>query len=251
MTTPALAVSVRGKGRHYKNMSSERLVPSVTNVLNVLDKPALPRWAASETAKAAAQLKTSLAGMEDEDIISTLKGAPWRKSTRAAERGTSIHEWLEKAMLGEKVSELEGEAIEYEQAAHAWLDAYKPKPVRLEATMFSERYAGTADGIVEMGGEVWLIDFKTSKGLYESAALQLAALSKCPEIAADEGTEPAPKIDRVAAVRIGRDGEHETLEVVDIEEHYKAFVACLDLWEWKTNVKPFGGAVLPTGVEDE
>jgi hypothetical protein len=248
LTAPELAVNVRGKGRHYKNPKTGKLVPSVTNILSVLDKPALPRWASLETAKEAAKLKASLPDMDDEEIILTLKSAPWRKADKAADRGTTIHEWLEKAMLGEQVPDLDGEAVEYEQAAHAWLDAYSPEPVNLEITMFSSRYAGTADGIVKIDGQNWLIDFKTSKGLYESAALQLAALYACPIVANGTDWQDRPSIDRVAAVRIGVDGMYDMLEVEDLDQHAKAFKACLNVWEWKKSVKPFSNPVeVPSG----
>jgi len=243
LTAPRLAVNVRGKGRHYEHPKTGKLLPSVTNILSVLDKPALPRWAAIETAKEAAKLKASLPDMDDEEIVASLKSAPWRKADKAADRGTTIHEWLEKAMLGEPVPDLDGEALEYEQAAHGWLDAYKPEPVRLECTMFDHSYAGTADGIVKLNGQNWLIDFKTSKGLYESAALQLAALYACRIVANEEGWEDTPQIDRVAAVRIGTDGAFEMLEVEYLDEHVKAFRACLKVWEWQKSVKPFGKAV--------
>lgn len=243
MTAPKLAVNVRGRGRHYRNPKSGKLVPSVTNVLSVLDKPALPRWASLETAKAAAALKASLPSMDDDDIISNLKGAPWRKADRAADRGTTIHEWLEKAMLGETVPDLEGEALDYEQAAHGWLDAFRPEPVVLECTMFAPSYAGTADGIVTINDQVWLIDFKTSKGLYESAALQLAALYACPIVANEDSWVDAPHIDRVAAIRIGTDGQFEMKEVVDLDKHRKAFLACVKLWDWKKTTDPFGETI--------
>jgi hypothetical protein len=244
LTAPRLAVNVRGRGRHYKNPKTGKLVPSVTNVISVLDKPALSRWASLETAKAAAALKASLPSMDDEEIVSTLKGAPWRKADRAADRGTTIHEWLEKAMLGEPVPDLDGEALDYEQAAHGWLDAFKPEPVVLECTMFAPAYAGTADGIVNIQGEAWLIDFKTSKGLYESAALQLAALYACKIVAnEEEGWSDAPQIDRVAAVRIGTEGQFEMKEVVDLDAHAKAFRACLRVWEWQKDTQPFGDTI--------
>ena len=243
MTAPQLAVNVRGKGRHYRNPKTGKLVPSVTNILSILDKPALSRWASLETAKAAAALKESLPSMDDEEIVSTLKGAPWQKADRAADRGTTIHEWLEKAMLGEPVPELTGEALEYEQAAHGWLDAFQPEPVRLECTLFAPSYAGTADGIVRINDENWLIDFKTSKGLYESAALQLAALYACDHVANEDSWYDRPHVDRVAAIRIGTDGVFEMQEVVDLAKHAKAFRACLSVWNWKKSVKPFGDKI--------
>ena len=243
MTAPKLAVAVRGKGRHYKNPKSGKLVPSVTNVLSVLDKPALPRWSAGLVAQKAFEIRHDLDEMGEEEAVKFLRNAPWRKSEAAAERGTTIHEWLEKAMLGEAVPDLDGEALDYEQAAHGWLDAFKPEPIRLECTLFAPSYAGTADGVVRIGDENWLIDFKTSKGLYESAALQLAALYACPIVANEDGWYDRPHVDRVAAIRIGTNGEFEMREVDSLAAHEKAFRACLKVWEWQKTVKPFGETI--------
>jgi len=242
VSAPQLSVPVRGKGRHYKSPIGGTLVPSVTNVLSILDKPALPRWSAGLVAKKAYEMRHDLLDMEEDDAVKFLRNVPWRKAEDAAERGTTIHEWLEKSMLGEELPELTGEALEYEAAAHRWLDDMQPEPIRLEATMFGEGYAGTADGIVKIEGETWLIDFKTSKGLYESAALQLAALWGCTQMVTPdyESLQEVPRIDRVAAIRIGTEGVYEMVEVVDLHKHWKTFMHCLDVWDWKNNVKPYG-----------
>lgn len=243
LTAPALAVAVRGRGRHYKHPVTGKLLPSVTNVIGILDKPALPRWSAGLVAQKAYEMRHELVDMEENEAVRLLRNAPWKKSEAAADRGTTIHEWLEKAMLGEPVPELAGEALDYEQAAHSWLDTYKPEPVLLEATMFTKTYAGTADGIVNIGGQPMLIDFKTSKGLYESAALQLAALYACDIVADEDSWVETPHIERVAAVRIGVNGEYDMLEIEELSNHKKAFDACLKAWQWKMDVKPFGNAV--------
>lgn len=242
MTTPRLSVPVRGKGRHYENPITGELVPSVTNVLSILDKPALPRWSAGLVAKKAYEMRHDLVDMDEDEAVKFLRNVPWRKAEDAADRGTTIHEWLEKSMLGEELPELTGEALDYEAAAHRWLDDMQPERVRLEATMYGQGYAGTADGIVRIDGVTWLIDFKTSKALYESAALQLAALWGCTSMTTLDYTDlqTLPTIDRVAAIRIGTEGVYEMVEVDSLDEHFKAFLHCLELWRWKHDVKPYG-----------
>lgn len=233
MTTPALAENVRGKGRHYRDPRSGELVPSVTNVLGVINKPALPRWAAKEVAAAAVAMKASLAGMDDAEVMDVLKGAPWRRSTRAADRGTTIHAYLEAALMGAPVQRVEGQAADYRAAADAWLDWWKPEPVHLERTVFGDGYAGTGDAWLRMDGEVWLVDFKTSKAIYDEAAMQLAALAAAPLMAVGEELIEAPTPARLAVVRIGTDGEHETRLVADPATEYAAFRAALEVWRWQ------------------
>jgi hypothetical protein len=240
MTTPALAENVRGRGRHYRHPEFDELLPSVTNVISILDKPALPRWAAKLVAEQAAAMKTSLPNLEDEEIITILKGAPWRSSTRSADRGTDIHEWLERRLALDDAPELSGEAKLYEAGAQAWLDSLpNMEPMLTEVTLFSDRYAGTVDAVVLIDDQRWMIDFKTSKAVYPEAALQLAALNAC-DIAMVEGKpEDFDPCERLAVVRIGKGGDFEMKEVFDEGTHYEAFIAALDLWAWKHDVNPY------------
>ena len=100
MTTPALAQNVKGKDRHYQHPATGELVPSVTNILNVLNKPALPRWAAKVVAEQAVAMRESLTKLDEAEAVDILKGSPWRNSTRAADRGTTIHAYLEARLSG-------------------------------------------------------------------------------------------------------------------------------------------------------
>jgi hypothetical protein len=240
MTTPALAENVKGRGRHYRHPVSGELVPSVTNVIGILDKPALPRWAARETAKAAWSMRASLESLGQEEAIDVLKGAPWRRSGRAADRGTSIHEWLESSLLGEPLPTLTGEALEYVDAAAAWLERWQPVAIATEVTMFAATYAGTADAILTIEDETWLIDFKTSSGLYPEVALQLAALADCPTSIVGGDPQDTVPIDRLGAVRIGKSGEWEMREIVYPAQSLDGFYAALNLWAWKHADNPLG-----------
>lgn len=229
MTTPALAQNVKGKGRHYQHPKTGELVPSVTNIIGVLNKPALPRWAAKVVAEQAAAMKASLPNLEDAEVVDMLKGAPWRSSTRAADRGTTIHAYLEARMQGLDPKEISGEAARYRKAADAWLADWEPEPVQVELTVFGPDYAGTGDlWCRPKGGGVCLVDYKTSKAIYAEAALQLAALAHAT---ADPDGNPPPRVDAAWVVRIGEDG-YEAKRVADLDYNYAAFRACLQAWHW-------------------
>lgn len=49
------------------------------------------------------------------------------------------------------------------------------KVLEAECSLFGEDYAGTVDLLARMGGETWLIDFKTSKYIYPSHKVQVTA----------------------------------------------------------------------------
>jgi hypothetical protein len=230
MTTPVLAENVRGRGRHYRHPNTGDLVPSVTNIIGVMDKPALPRWSALEVAKKAWELRLSLPEMEQDDAIDVLKGAPWRKSTRAADRGTTIHAYLEARMLGLTPEIVEGEALRYRDAAEAWLDDWQPQVIATERTVFGPDYAGTGDLWCMRDGKVTIVDFKTSKAIYKEAALQIAALWAAP-VQADGSVDPAPDDAEGWVVRIGEDG-YEARQVVDLAGNYEVFRSLIDAWHW-------------------
>ena len=239
MTTPALAENVRGKGRHYKHVQTDDLVPSVTNVIGILDKPALPRWSAKLVAERAAVMKHSLAKMDDGDIVDTLKAVPWQRSSRAADRGTDIHAYLEHLLNGWEPEPLSEDALPYKDAADDWFaNCYPDEVVGTEVTLFNPAYAGTTDVIMRRGGKLVIADFKTSKAIYDEAALQLSALFGC-YIDADGQTVPWRADDGVAmetpdlvVIRIGVDGWEEKT-VADPEAGLATFYGLLDAWNWK------------------
>jgi hypothetical protein len=144
MTEPALAQNVRGKGRHYQTPGGE-LVPSVTNVIGILDKPALPRWSAKMVAETAYRMRHALSEMGESEAVDMLKGSPWSKSKRAADRGTDIHGYLEARLNGWEVDDLSPDAEPYRAAADAWFETADVDVVATELTAFHPAYAGTMD----------------------------------------------------------------------------------------------------------
>jgi hypothetical protein len=233
MTTPTLAEHVKGKGRHYRHPATGELVPSITNVIGVLDKPALPRWSAKLVAETAYRMRHSLPGMEEAEAVDMLKSAPWSKASRAADRGTDIHAYLECLMHAWEPQQLTGEALRYKQAADAWYEYYTPELIETELTVFNALYAGTGDLWCRIEGRLAIVDFKTSRAIYDEAALQLAALYGCTT---EAGGGKAPHVGQkevdLLVVRIGEDG-FEVKQVADPAACLDAFYGLLAAWKWK------------------
>jgi hypothetical protein len=110
---------------------------------------------------------------------------------KAGKEGTQVHEAAEALVLGEEVNWMDdyGNA-RYSQIVwemilkfYDFWSTYKPKLISTEEFVFSDKfkYAGTADLLVEMDGETWLLDLKTSNNLHRSYNLQLAAYAKAIE----------------------------------------------------------------------
>lgn len=240
MTTPALAKNVRGKGRHYTHPVTGDDLPSVTNICGILDKPALSRWSARVVAEQAWDLRNSLSGLGRDEAIDILKNAPWRSSGRSADRGTTIHAFMEAALKGDARPDLGGQARDYQQAAEsvlAWFDDNDITLVASEQTVFGDGYAGTFDAhlrwqFADDAVEDWLVDFKTgASGPYSEVALQLSALAKARQ--RDDGTAAYSNYDRLVAISIQPEGKWRAVEVTDIEGSYRAFRGLLDAWHWK------------------
>lgn len=233
MTTPALAETVKGRGRHYRHPTTGDLVPSVTNILSVINKPALMGWAARQVAIMAAEMRGVLGNMEHDEVVDLLKGAASRSSNRAGSRGTDVHEWIADELQGVANYEPQGQALNYLPAARSWLADANPTPVAVETTMFHALYAGTADAVLEIDGEKWLVDFKTSRGIYDEAALQTCALENCFLWMQGDTAVEAGKVDRIAVVRFADNGKYEVREVTDKETHQQMFLALVSLWYWQ------------------
>ena len=110
---------------------------------------------------------------------------------KAGKEGTQVHEAAEQLVLGNEVSWMD----EYGRAKYSQIvwemilkfyefwDTYKPELISAEDFVWSDehRYAGTADLVVKMDGETWLLDIKTSNSLHKSYDLQLASYAKALE----------------------------------------------------------------------
>ena len=110
---------------------------------------------------------------------------------RAGKEGTQVHEAAEALVKGEEISWMDdyGNA-KYSQIVwemilkfYDFWKTHKPELISAEDFVWSDehRYAGTADLVVKMNGETWLLDLKTSNSIHKSYDLQLASYAKALE----------------------------------------------------------------------
>ena len=199
------------KRREYR-LKDGTLVPGVTTVLGVLDKPALGKW----------RWQCGKDGIE------------WPiPSDATAGVGTICHYKIQ-CYLSKETEEYDPNwKEEHIKAAQlpfeTWLEYFnkrKAKAIRSEYSLTSEehRYGGTLDLVcdTDKGLELW--DMKTSKAIYDENFLQLAAYRMLLPI----NNRPSFSWNiRSRVVLITKDGR---LEAPDVSSHYMDKAA--ETWTW-------------------
>jgi ATP-dependent exoDNAse (exonuclease V) beta subunit len=110
---------------------------------------------------------------------------------KAAEEGTQVHELAEAYLNGEELNFLD-ERGRPQYNPDVWQmflrfvefwETHKPTLIETEVHIFSDelKVAGTCDLIVEINGELWLLDLKTSNQIQTVYELQTAVYGQCYE----------------------------------------------------------------------
>lgn len=232
--------------RHLYYFNGAGPWPGVTTITDVLNKPALTKWHREQVALAAfANLERLVVDKEagnEEAAIAWLLAAR-NEGTNGRERGSRIHSALE-LVLERKPVRVDPRDQPAVDGARAWLNEKGVKPIEVEAFLIHETlgYGGTCDLIAEIDGEVWLLDWKTSKSVadakgkvYSDLKLQLAAYARSEFIArpTDPTRYPIPAITRYGIVHVTDAGTRlYPADVTDAD--WTTFRACLWIHEWKS-----------------
>lgn len=197
-----------------------RAIPGVTTLLGKgIPKPALVYWSAKSVAEWVADNDAQLEQMRTMGrgpLVAALKQIPWEKRDEAAVRGTDIHALAETIAHGGEV-EVPEHLADAVDGYVRWLDAWQPEVIWTERPVANRKwwYAGKPDVVCRINGETWLLDWKTSRGVYGENALQVCAYGAAEFYLAEDGIEqPMPTIERYGIVHI-EPGETTLHEVMD------------------------------------
>jgi hypothetical protein len=206
--------------------------PGATTVINRKSIPYLNEWFKKQGATAALRNLPALSQMVEtsgeEAVVRFLAAAADKLRDDAGDRGTRVHAALE-AIVTRQPYEMTEDIGPFVEGARKWLNDRRPRIVAAEFMVISEtqRYGATGDLACVLDDELWILDWKTSKGVYETTALQLAAIAR-----ADHGSDgPVPPATRFGVLHVRADGtELVPFDVGDFE--WQAFIACRVLYEW-------------------
>ena len=198
----------------FRFMEEEHLwLPRVTHILNIIAKgKGFENWLKQKGDKA-----------------DTLK-------EEAGDFGSNIHTHLEEIGKGIKINieALKPRERRCVEAFIKWKDENVKRFVETEHPIVNLEYGyvGTLDAIVETkDGKIALLDYKTSKYIYDTYKLQIGAYYKgYPK-----------KIDTAFILRFEkREKEKKSLEIKEINNldfQFEIFLCALRLWYWKNKWK--------------
>lgn len=214
MSEPKRGLTYRDINHTY-TLDGER-VPSVTSILSVLDKPAIPKWAAKVVAEYVADkpdVVATLRGLGRNAMVYTLKELPWEKRDTAATRGNVLHDYAEQLLHGEEVDVAE-EHVPVMESALQFMEDWRIKPLLVEFPCASRehKWAGTGDLIAEFvspftnDAGIGYFDWKSAKRLYPDHALQFAPYTHGEFWGLGGDEKPIPKCVAAFGVHITPDG---------------------------------------------
>lgn len=202
----------------YKD-SQGNIVPGVTTILGILNKPALIIWAN----------KLGLRGIDSTKYRDEM-----------ADIGTLAHYLIMSYLKKEKPNTDDYSKEQIDKAENCllsffeWEKTHTIEPILIEAPLVSNLYGygGTIDLYCKLDGEPTLIDFKTGKAIYPEMVYQLAAY----EFLLIEHHYP---IAQARLLRIGRDEDEGFEEKVRANLHLerRLFHSCLVIYQLQKEIK--------------
>ena len=159
---------------------------------------------------------------------------------KTAQIGTLAHYMVECELKGEQ-PDLEPFSKEEINAAenclikfYDWQAENELIPFEVETALVSEKYkyGGTIDLYCKLNGKYTLVDLKTSKAIYDTHMIQLAAYKNLLE-------ENGYKVEQVKILRIGRtdDEGFEVRKQNNLETEFELFKHLREVYELKKKLK--------------
>lgn len=223
-------------------------IPGTTSVTGIIDKSQPIKWWAVNEARD--YIKENFEDVIPEDnpydeaqiaeLADNARTAHMNTSSKGMNIGTLVHEYAEDyvqhLMNGADEPEFPNNEEAQESAIEflAWMDEHDVEPVETEQMVFHPdlRYAGTYDLKAFVDGDLLVVDYKTSSGLYEDHYAQVSAYYEAERLRTEDET-----IDGIAIVRFPKDSagfEAETItDDEELQRHFEGFRGCKKVFDWQ------------------
>ena len=217
-------------------------LPSVTTILGILDKPAIGPWMVKVALEHIRSNKDRLEGHGLETVLEEARTAHKKESEKAKNIGSEVHDIIEKYLVKMKPTysanhgfvgyTREGEEVEFmlelESAAcfnafRNWHNSNRVEVLELEKALYNLEYgfAGRCDFIGMVNGKKTILDWKTSKAVYDEYRYQVGAYALCE-----------PDVEQIQVLRLDKEtGEYNLKDFSNrIEQSKKAFAKLVDVY---------------------
>jgi|TARA_Y100000389_G_scaffold55918_1_gene51829 hypothetical protein len=202
-------------------------VVGMSTLLGKLASPALEAWKVNTQVSSIKQEmeKQGIALDTIDKIIINARANARKANDNILSIGSIVHKLVELWLKGEKVTKPDNPVVAncFMEFQKFW-KKHKLKVVESEKILYSERgYCGTLDLIAkDKENNIWLIDVKTSKGLFLNMVHQLHGY----KLAYEEQT--GKKINKMYIVRLPKTNEpFEARQILYKADHMKAFLGLL------------------------
>lgn len=258
----AILTDDSGKSRfYYPEESPDQRYPGVTSIVDMLPKSFLPRWSAGMAADLALDSIDYLQRMADRDRAGAKKyiaGAASRYTNQRAAIGSKAHILFEKKIRGRAAGRVHPDMVPYQRQFDDFLYVVRPELVRAEDVAWSDtyRYAGSFDAwlrlrVVFRADGTWLLDpdnlsgeaiwvnviddWKTSKSVWPSVAVQMGAYANADYIISPDGQrQPMPAFDGAVVLHITPDGWHlYPVYAAELRAAFEVFLHLREIFEWE------------------
>ena len=202
-------------------------VVGMSTILGKLASPMLENWKINNQVNAIKleMEKQGIALDKIDSIIINARSNARKQNENILSIGSIIHKLVEKWLKGEKITKPDNTIVAncFMKFQKFW-KKHKLKLVESEKILYSERgYCGTLDLIaIDPQKNLWLIDIKTSKGIFINMVHQVHGY----KLAYEEQT--GKKVNKMYIVRLPKtDEDFEARHILYKKEHIKAFLGLL------------------------
>ena len=202
-------------------------VVGMSTILGKLASPMLENWKINNQVNAIKleMEKQGIALDKIDSIIINARSNARKQNENILSIGSIVHKLVEKWLKGEKITKPDNTIVAncFMKFQKFW-KKHKLKLVESEKILYSERgYCGTLDLIaIDPQGNLWLIDIKTSKGIFINMVHQVHGY----KLAYEEQT--GKKVNKMYIVRLPKtDEDFEARHILYKKEHIKAFLGLL------------------------
>ena len=202
-------------------------VVGMSTILGKLASPMLENWKINNIVNA---IKKEMERQEIpidkiQDIVLNAKTNAKKQGDNILNIGSMVHKFCEMWLKREKFAEPSDPVVKscFDKFKKFW-KKHKLKLAESEKILYSERgFCGTLDLVaIDPKGNLWLIDIKTSKGIFINMILQVHGY----KLAYEEQT--GKKINKMYIVRLPKDNaDFEARQILYKKEHIKAFLGLL------------------------